>query len=133
MRIKKSFMNCLLIMIVMIMSSITVNAQLRIEGPTDVTEGTSATYRLVNLNSNYTSINWNTNGSHFGGGEYLNITWNYAGQGYINVVVYTPNGTFYADLTVNIRKKPFSFRDETKNEYNNDENYLDLDDQNGDE
>lgn len=132
MRIKKSFVNCLLIMIVMIMSATTVNAQLRIEGPTDVTEGTSATYRLVNVNPNYTSINWSTNGSYFGGGEYLNITWNYAGQGYINVVVYTPNGTYYADLTVYIRKKPFSSRD-AKNENNNEENSLAPDDQNGDE
>ena len=124
MRSKKCFMNCLLIMTVMIFCCASLSAQLRIEGATDVVEGTTATYRLVNLPSNYTSISWNINGSSFGGDEYLRITWNYPGQGYINVVVYTSEKTYYADLTVNIRRKNFSSKEKEQKDYN-DENRLD--------
>ena len=54
MRSKKCFMNCLLIMTVMIFCCASLSAQLRIEGATDVVEGTTATYRLVNLPSEVT-------------------------------------------------------------------------------
>lgn len=60
----------------------------------------------------------------FGGDEYLRITWNYPGQGYINVVVYTSEKTYYADLTVNIRRKNFSSKEKEQKDYN-DENRLD--------